>query len=375
MQARLISSLLVMCIVLGIRFDARARVVSLLDDASQERTASPLASPFRKTREYLTDAALPLPATVGSGGVFLALAGGRVISMDRKDGSLLWSSEPGGTITVPLLLTGRGLLVATGSSGGGGVLRLLDQTTGLTLWSRQYAAAFAGPLVDDGGRIYAGSIDGSLMSLSSQDGELIWRFPTQGVVRSRPLISGDALFFGSDDGAFRSLESQTGKEKWRVQTGAGISGSADTDGRTVYFGSGDGYVRAIDISSGKLKWNARTGASISSAPVIADDLLILGSLDNFVYALSRSHGDRLWKMRMDNRLICDPIVHGACTMIAPFRSNQITVLMNADGRRANSFKLDRGYEIVASPIYSEGDLFIATDKGLVTATSRPADQL
>src|SRR5262249_58182721 len=105
------------------------------------------------------------------------------------------------------------------------------------------------------------------------------------------------------------------------------------------------------------------------APVLAGDRLVVGSLDNFLYAISPASGDRLWKRRLDNRIVFPVIVQGDALMVAPFRGDHVPIFLLSDGRRVNYYRLNRGYEIVASPTFVDGTLLVPTDKGLVAAVT------
>ena len=127
-----------------------------------------LAQPFTRLWQYLTDAAVAIPPALDSRRVYLALAGGRVVCLDRETGSLLWSSEPGGVISGAFALGEEVLYIASHRVGedrseAGASLRALDRETGLTLWVRDYERPFTSPLVLLRNRIYAGSADGPVM--------------------------------------------------------------------------------------------------------------------------------------------------------------------------------------------------------------------
>jgi outer membrane protein assembly factor BamB len=343
-------------------------------DSSEPRavSTSPLALPFKRSWQYLTDSASSLPPTIDGDRIYLPLAGGRVVCLDRETGSLNWTSEPGGSITSSIVTGEKGLYIAVRKLGqdgadAGASLKAVDKQTGLTLWSHDYGRAFTSPLVISEGRIYAGSADGSFYALSAESGDLIWKVATQDVVRGRALVNGQVIYFGSDDGAVRAVEISGGGVLWRFQTGGKVTGRPATDDRTLYFGSGDGYLYAVDLATRKLKWRARTGAAIEASIVIDGDRVLAASFDNFIYSLDRQSGNRLWKRRMDNRIAAEPIVVGDAMMIAPLRAGYLAVFLNSDGRSLNFFQMDRGVEIVADAVFSGDTLAIATDRGLVVA--------
>jgi outer membrane protein assembly factor BamB len=310
--------------------------------------------------------------------VYQPLQEGRVICLDKRSGSLLWTSDSGGRVTTPVaigksrnasvvLITSEKLEEGGGTSSGS--LRALDPATGVALWSRDFPRPFRSLVITATERLFAGSSDGALYAISSTDGNVLWKVQTQDVVDAGVLVTDSGLYFGGEDGALRAVSPETGRELWKYQTTGRIAGLPAIDDKHIYFGSADGFVYSLDLLDGKLKWKSRTGAAVEASPVLAGDRLVVGSLDNFIYAISRSNGDRLWKRRLDNRIVFPVIIEGDAVMVAPLRGDHIPVFLLSDGRRVNYYRLNRGCEIVASPSFVEGTLLVPTDKGLLAAVT------
>jgi outer membrane protein assembly factor BamB len=337
-------------------------------------STSKLALPFKRTWEYLTDEATLLPPSFDGNRLFLPMAGGRAVCLDRETGLLLWSSDLGGSISVPIAVGKAAIYLATrrvsdDGSEAGASLRAIDKTTGLTIWARDYSRAFTSAFEITSGQLFAGSADGFFYALSISNGETLWRVQTQDVVRGTPLIVKEVVYFGSDDGTLRGVRAESGKQQFSYQTSGKVVGRPLVESDSIYFGSGDGYVYSVALSTGKLRWRSRTGASIETSPVASGDRLIVGSFDNFVYGFKRSSGDRVWKRRLSSRVVSDLIVEGDAVLVAPQRGDYVAVLLVADGRQVNYFRLDGDYEMVASPLYLDGILIIPTDSGLVAAVA------
>ncbi len=341
-------------------------------------STSPLALPFKKVWEFLTDGATSFRPLLDQERIYVALTGGRVIALERKSGALVWTSELGGQLTAAVAADEKALYVATRKvaeegSATGGVLRALDKATGLTLWARDWAQPFASALTVTDGRLYAGSEDGGFYAMATTDGETLWRVATQDVVRSVPLITGSTIYFGSNDGSLRGVEPTTGKEVLKFQTAGKVIGQPALAGYLLYFGSADGWVYAVDVRTCRLHWKSRTGAAIEAGVVVTQGRLLVASLDNFVYALRLSTGDRQWKRRFINRINATPLIEGDAVLIAPMFSNQVFVLLIADGRPVNYYDLEKGYEITAAPVFTGDGLVVATDKGLIFAVASPGE--
>lgn len=335
-------------------------------------STSRLALPFKRAWQYLTNETTTLAPSIDDARIYLALAGGRVVCLDRETGSLRWTSDPGGIISAPAAAGENSVYIATlkiadDGSEAGGSLRAVDKATGLTVWVKDYARPFASPLELAANRIYAGSADGSFYALAASNGDVIWKVETQDVVRGRALVTDRAIYFGGDDGALRAVEPDRGQIIWKYQAAGKVIGRPAIDDRAVYFGGGDGYVYSVDGLTGKLRWRSRTGAAIEASPVLVGERVLVASFDNFVYALSRSTGDRIWKRRLENRITSSLIVEGDASLVAPLRGDYVAVLLNSDGRRVNLYRLEKDSEIVADPVFSGDTLVLVTSNGLVVA--------
>jgi outer membrane protein assembly factor BamB len=335
-----------------------------------------LALPFKRLWLYADDITTLAP-TLDEARIYLPLVAGRVVCLERDTGVRLWLSEPGGAISAPVALGKEVVYIASrklaeDGTEVGAALRALDKLTGLTLWAKDYPRAFTSPLTVTGTCLYAGCSDGALYAISTADGAVTWKAPTQDLIRGGVLIHEGAVYFGSDDGALRGVELDQGRELWKFQTKGKIRGAPVADERNFYFGSSDGYLYAVDQVNGRVKWQSRTGAAIEATPVLLEDKILVASFDNFVYALSRATGNKIWKRRMENRITAAPIVSGDALMIAPIRGDHVAVLLQADGRRVNFYRLDKEVEIVSEPVFADHLLLLATTKGLLAALATPS---
>jgi len=64
-----------------------------------------------------------------------------------------------------------------------------------------------GSAIAEGGRIYFGSVDGFLYCLDAENGNLIWKFQTDGAITGTPFLAEDIVYIGSTDGKMYALPS------------------------------------------------------------------------------------------------------------------------------------------------------------------------
>ncbi|HET6545340.1 MAG TPA: outer membrane protein assembly factor BamB [Rhodanobacteraceae bacterium] len=186
-----------------------------------------------------------------------------------------------------------------------------------TLWTERIGkgAGTSGvrlsPTVVDG-RVYAGSVDGSIEAIDARSGETLWSkqeghrtgsFLRRGDNSLRwsggPAVAGDLLVVGGLDGQVYAYSSADGSERWKTQVSSEVvSAPAIADG-VVVVRSYDGRLSGLDAADGSQKWvfdqsvpplNLRGNA----APLIAHGVVFAGLDNGKVVALNLTDGKQLW---------------------------------------------------------------------------------
>jgi len=159
------------------------------------------------------------------------------------------------------------------------------------------------PAIGFNNDIYFGTSNDTLYSFSPT-GDLKWRFPTKGAIRSSVLVgNNEDVFVTAEGGRLYGLTSQ-GAKLWgwatNYSTGAEVRSSPTlgSDG-TIYFGDSAGKLHAVNSFDGlkaQGQWPANvTGSSIVVPPVIGRDRTIfVASTDGHVYAYD-PNGVKVWK--------------------------------------------------------------------------------
>jgi outer membrane protein assembly factor BamB/formylglycine-generating enzyme required for sulfatase activity len=103
-----------------------------------------------------------------------------------------------------------------------------------------------------------------------------WTLPTNGPVRSSPVVVGANAYVGSHDGSVYAIDAQTGAKRWQHATGGPVSGSAAVRGGVVYIASEAGHLLALDASDGRLHWQANTGGKTAGSPAVVGGRVFVG---------------------------------------------------------------------------------------------------
>ncbi|MDP9016905.1 MAG: PQQ-like beta-propeller repeat protein, partial [Candidatus Eremiobacteraeota bacterium] len=158
------------------------------------------------------------------------------------------------------------------------------------------------------GMLYVGSNNGNLYALNALTGKLKWTFPTVGELSSSPATDGAVVYFNGGDGNFYAVDALTGARRWRFKAGKTVAfpdpypwdffqSSPVIVGDSVYFGSGDGNVYALNRLTGALQWRYLTGGRVRSSPAVSHGVVFVGSMDGNLYALDAGRGTLRWKFK------------------------------------------------------------------------------
>lgn len=109
-------------------------------------------------------------------------------------------------------------------------------------------------IVADNGVIYFGSRDNNVYSV--KDGKIVWKFKTNNIIFSKPVIDEGKIYFCSSDGNLYVADVKTGNEIWRFTAG-GPTILLDKSGDIICFGCYDCNLYAVN-TNGELLWKFHT---------------------------------------------------------------------------------------------------------------------
>ncbi len=92
---------------------------------------------------------------------------------------------------------------------------------------------YAGPAVAYG-RVFIGNINGRVIALDRDTGEIAWVRDLGDFVYSSAAVADGLVYVGSYDRRLYALDAVSGRVRWSVDAGERISGSPSVIGRIVY---------------------------------------------------------------------------------------------------------------------------------------------
>ncbi|MBN2588218.1 MAG: PQQ-binding-like beta-propeller repeat protein [Sedimentisphaerales bacterium] len=186
--------------------------------------------------------------------------------------------------------------------------------------------------------------------------EFLWRFKTDGGIKSSPVIDSNIVYVGSNDDNIYAIDLYTGDKVWSYKTDDSVEAPPLCINGMVYAGSLGGFFYAIDANSGEFKWKYETDGSIYGAanwtysPDKKSIWIIVGSYDNFLYCFNFANGKLVWKYESDNFINgstaiedqtvvfggCDEVIHA----ISLTNGNQIAKIEDVSNIAASAAILD-----------------------------------
>jgi eukaryotic-like serine/threonine-protein kinase len=259
------------------------------------------------------------PAIV-DGVVYIGSMSGFLYAIDQQTGKEKWNFKSRMPIASSPAVAG-GVLYFVSSAGS---LAALDIATGKPKWvfPTEYERKFeaknlhglpspaqtmpdawdlytSSPAVVNG-KVYFGSGDGNVYSVDAQNGQMLWKFPTQDVVHASPAVVNNTVYIGSWDSKLYAIDAETGLEKWSFQAGldpiihnqVGFQSSPAVVDGVVYVGCRDSHVYALDAATGHKKWDYNTAKSwVNSTPAVRDGMVYAATSDSSrVFALDVKNG-------------------------------------------------------------------------------------
>lgn len=279
-------------------------------------------------------------------------------------------------------LDSRALLTATG-------------TNGATLWQANIAApgdrdddASGAGLAYEGGKIYATTGFGELVSLDAASGKVLWRQRFDAGVGGAPTVSNGVVYVVARDASAWAINSETGKVLWQftgTPASAGMGGvsAPAVNGRLVVFPFASGEMVATLRQSGLTLWQGKVAgrrlgrgytivSDLTGDPVMVGDTLYAGSSAGKLGAFDLNSGERLWTA--DTGATSPVQVAGGSVFLSSDEGKLVRLdaatgatIWAVDMPYYTKDKVKRQREITVNygPVLAGGRLFVASSDGVL----------
>lgn len=190
-----------------------------------------------------------------------------------------------------------------------GTLLSLQTESGQLLWKEETGGEFsASPLADEQGVYVATEIGatgeshfpratGALRALGRKSGITRWMRTLQSPLRGSLAAGEKMLFGGGSDGRVYAFGKERGEIIWMAQFRAPFASQPVLSGGRLYIGSEDGNLYALEQETGRVLWRYQTRGAVRGPVAVAEQTIYFGSADSYVYALRETDGRLKWRAR------------------------------------------------------------------------------
>lgn len=315
--------------------------------------------------------------------VYAAATNGRIDKIDIATGKRVWRTELDDVVISAGVSVGSGLVLAGSDEG---VVYALSTEDGSIDWQVKLSTEIlASPVIGDG-IVVARTSDGKVYGINPYQGDVVWTISRQLPPltlrgESKPLIVQGVIVAGFPDGTLAAIEAQNGRALWDFPI-AFPSGNNELDrladidttpllvGNYVYVTSYQEVTHALNLTQQRIDWSAE----VSSTHPFAYDAAHLYVSDNkgVVHQLNRLSGESLWTqsgLRLRN--ISAPIAVGPYLIVGD-GDGAIYVMNKSDGSYVSRHSL--GAEaIVGESIVNTDEIVFMDSDGAVQSISIVSD--
>ncbi len=191
--------------------------------------------------------------------------------------------------------------------------------------------------------------------------DFIWKFKTEGQIKSSPVIVDGVVFIGSSDKNIYAIDVNKGQKIWSYQTDDIVEATPCVIEGAVYVGSSGGFLYDIDAKNGTLNWKYVTDGQILGAAnwTLSPDgrtiWILVGSYDNKLHCVDSTNGRVVWSYETDNYINGSPAVEGNIAVFGGCDA-LIHVVSLIDGKDIKT--IDSGSYIAASAAILDGQVYV-----------------
>ncbi|KPL19434.1 MAG: hypothetical protein AMJ92_03060 [candidate division Zixibacteria bacterium SM23_81] len=300
------------------------------------------------------------PAVV-DGLVCIGSLGKRFYLLSARDGRPYSFLKVGSSISASPAIGVRTVFFGT-EFGDDGVYAL-DLINGDMRWKKDIPDVSAS-LTLAGRVVFVSSGSGSIHALSTEDGQELWRFQTEGRTSTAAAFMRGMIYLGSAEGFVYALEADTGREAWRRELGGSIWSSPIAHEGHIYVSSFDGKIHALREDDGEVVWSFQTEGDLSSSPAVCHGTVYTGSDNGTLYALNATNGTLNWSFTVGSPILSAPLGNGQVVIFGA--SNGVLYALDAETGELN-WSHRTGRAIVSSPAAWEGRIYVGSMDGYLYA--------
>lgn len=208
-------------------------------------------------------------------------------------------------------------------------------------------------------------------STAPRTNNVLWTYPTGGLICSSPAVVDGRLFISSMDGKLYALNATSGVHLWNYTMGPSISprevhSSPAVANGVVYVGYGwghwteNGMLYAVNASTGELIWSYNTTETmVNTSPAVAEGLVFFGTYNwGRIFALNASTGDHVWNITTSSSHVSSsPAVVNGVLYMGVWWENAIYAYNASTGDVMTGWPYITGYVVGGGPAVFDGVVY------------------
>ncbi len=274
------------------------------------------------------------------------VSGHSLYGLKESDGNMAWRFTQGKKEYTDGVVTDGKLIYAPN---GDGTLYAIDPNqkdgsephlvwsfpTQNKLWTR--------PLVENG-VVYQASLDHHLYAINAATGKEIWNFLADAPIAVQPVLVDGILYFGSFNSKFYAIKAADKSKVWEQDVDGWIWCNALVEDGTIYVGNVRGAIFALNQADGKIKWKADVADTVHAQPVRQGDKLFVMSMNTYAYVINLKATPEngvmkaeIFNDKMARRLLSTPIIHDSNLLVPLFDGDVKVARINLESKVNESF--------------------------------------
>lgn len=203
------------------------------------------------------------------------------------------------------------------------------------VWEKEFGETFSAAPLFYKNKIYTASVAG-IISCFDSTGRMLWDYDAYGTIVSRPAIDDNILAAGTIQGDLVTLNAETGELIQTLSLGEAITSqliiinytgsrilmNGMKPKKTIIIGTASGRLLSYDLQSLQLVWeNFEASGMIETMPLHIENKIIFGSWDNYLYCCDARSGVMIWKWTENKNFYyspaaCWPVTDGKSIFVA-----------------------------------------------------------
>lgn len=287
-----------------------------------------------------------------------------------------------------------------------GDLFAFDLTTGEELWHNQAPNWVHSEMIFQDGKVFVGfgnryfqdngirgTGESGILALDADEGEILWKYNTEGEVMPTPAFYEGAVYITTGDKSLYKLDPDTGELLHKEELGSTVSMSAPniTDDTLYVGGSGPlPYTfSAYDLTNDEIEWQTEypdVFAGLDDVPPAVSDNIVVttaltGDSDNpehWLYAMDAETGEMIWEESLGvgdfvkNNKSGAPIIYEGNIYVGSPITKTFYAYDLTSGEKLWQFENE---VMKAPPVAQDGIVYFSNTKGMVYALDAETGEL